>query len=87
MKKREVLPTLNKCIEALVAMSGDAAKLEIMDNDKASRRLKKSISDFKTTELKAFRDLAQSIRSEINNKERKVRKKGIIVNLEEEFLK
>lgn len=68
MKKREVLPALNKCIEALVAMSADCAKLELMDNDKASRRLKLSVSDFKSGELKEFQDLIFKVRSEISSK-------------------
>lgn len=65
-KKREVLPLLNKCIESLVAMSGDAAKLEYTNNEQASKRLKIALSDFSTDELKSFQQLVFSIRAEIN---------------------
>lgn len=67
-QKREILPTLNKVISALVALSPDCAKLEMMDNDQASRRLKRDISIFKHTELKEFSDLILGVRSEIREK-------------------
>lgn len=80
MKKRDILPALNKCIESLVSMSADCAKLEIMDNEKASKRLKISVSDFKSGPLKDFQDLVFAIRKDMNAKpKRVVEKKGIEV--------
>lgn len=68
MQKREILPTLNKVISALVALSPDCAKLELMDNDQASKRLKRDLSALKETELKAFTDLVFGVRAVIRNK-------------------
>lgn len=71
MKKREILSTLDKAIAALVALSGDCSRLEVMDNDQASRRVKRDIAAFKETELKAFSDLIYGIRTEIKMKPRR----------------
>lgn len=74
MKKREILPFLDAAIICLSKMSADAAKLEIMDNDQASRRLKKSIVDFKHNELDNFTKIVFSVRAEINSKPSKKKK-------------
>lgn len=67
-QKREILPILNKVISALVALSPDCAKLELMDNDQASKRLKRDLSTLKETELKEFTDLVFGVRAVIRNK-------------------
>lgn len=68
MKKREVLKLINNCTRSLADMSADAATLEMFDNDKASRRLKRDISLFKEGPLKEFTDAVYKIREEIRNK-------------------
>lgn len=68
MKKREVLKLIANCTKSLANMSEDAAKLEIFDNDKASRRLKRDIALFKEGPLKEFTDAVYKIREEIRNK-------------------
>ena len=75
-KKREVLLLLNKAIEKLVSMSADAAKLEIYDNEVASKRLKMSINKFKHEELNDLQRAVLDLRSEWNMK--KGKKKQII---------
>lgn len=65
--KREILPTLNDAINALVALSSDCAKLELMDNDQASRRVKRDLASFKQVELKKFSDLIFGVRAEIKS--------------------
>lgn len=65
-KKREILPTINNCVSALIEMSVDAAKLEITDNNKSSKRLKLSIARFKKNELQDLTNLVFSVRAEIN---------------------
>lgn len=67
-KKRELLSHINECIASLVEMSADAAKLEIHDNDQASRRLKQNIKDFEVKKLKPFKEKVLDIRQLINNK-------------------
>lgn len=67
-KRREILPVLEKVISGLVAMSADCAKLEITDNDQASRRLKRSITSLKNTELKEFTELIYNVRQDIKLK-------------------
>ena len=59
---------LNDIISALMAMSGDVAKLEMTDNDQASRRIKQAIVDLKHNELDVFTRLIFDVRSEINSK-------------------
>jgi len=71
MIKREILPVLNNAVNALVAMSADCAKLEIMDNDQASRRIKRDIASFKEKELKNLSELIYGIRAEIRVKPRR----------------
>ncbi len=71
MKKREILPILNNTINALVALSTDCANLEMMDNDQASRRVKRDLAKFKQTELKTFTDLIYGIRDEIKVRPRR----------------
>lgn len=68
MQKREILPVLHRVINALVALSPDCAKLELMDNDQASKRLKRDLSALKETELKEFTDLVFGVRAVIRNK-------------------
>jgi hypothetical protein len=68
MKKRELLPQLNDAITALAAISGDVAKLEVHDNDQASRRVKGALAAF---EKGPYLDLKTSIldlRKKINSK-------------------
>lgn len=55
-------------------MSEDAAKLELFDNDNASRRIKRDITDFKNGPLKKFSDEIVKIREHINNKTTKTQK-------------
>ena len=71
MKKREILPELHNAINALVALSTDCASLEMMDNDQASRRVKRDLAKFKQTELKTFTDLIYGIRDEIKSRPRR----------------
>ena len=71
MTKREILPTLNNAINAVVALSGDCATLEMWDNDQASRRVKRDIASFKQKELKALSDLIYDARSDIKLKPRR----------------
>lgn len=66
--KREILPALNKVISALVALSADCAKLELMDNDQASKRIKRDLAAIKEKELKDFTSLIYGIREELRNK-------------------
>lgn len=66
MKKRDLLPALHSAIRALTDMASDAAKLEITDNDQASRRLKRAVLSFKRGELSAFSKLVLDVRTEIN---------------------
>jgi len=66
MKKREILPALHDAIRALTDMASDAAKLEITDNEQASRRLKRAIMHFKRNELDSFNKIIVGVRSEIS---------------------
>lgn len=66
-KRREILPVLNDAINALVALSADCAKLELMDNDQASRRVKRDLASFKQKELANFSQLVYKTRGEIQN--------------------
>jgi hypothetical protein len=54
-------------------MSADAAKLEVSDNDQASRRLKKAVTDFRNGELRNFQECIFNVRMEFikNKTERK----------------
>jgi hypothetical protein len=81
MKKRDILPYLNDAILALTQMSADAAKLEIMDNDQASRRIKRALVDFKKGELDRFTKIILGVRTEINMIPPKKRLKGGPLNL------
>ena len=71
-KKRDLLPDLNKMILDLQYMVPDAAKLELSDNDKASRRLKQSLVEFKNGPFAAFSEKVKAIREEINSKPKRV---------------
>lgn len=68
MKKRQVIPVLDDAIKALVALSSDCATLEVMDNDQASRRVKRDIASFKEKELKKLTDTIYGIRVEIKSR-------------------
>jgi len=68
MKKRELLPKLNDAIVAMCNMSADAAKLEITDNDQASRRLKRDLTSFKNGPLKELYDSIVETREQIKYK-------------------
>ena len=68
IKKRDLLVPLHDMIASLTELGADAAKLEIHDNDQASRRLKQGIKDFEVHKLKPFKDKVLDIRQEINNK-------------------
>lgn len=64
-KKRELLSLLNKCIIAMSNMTGDVAKLEIMDNDVASRKIKRDMLNFKNNELTEFNKAIHKTRDEV----------------------
>lgn len=66
-KKRSLLDPLNNVITALVALHADAAKLEFVDNDLASRRLKRDLAKLEITELKAFKRAVLNTRDEMNS--------------------
>lgn len=74
MKKREVLPLIKNCVDSLMAMSEDAAKIELFDNDQASRRLKRDITAFKNGPLEKLTTEVYKIREHINNKTTKTKK-------------
>lgn len=76
MKKREILNDLNGAITTLAALSGDCAKLEVMDNDEASRRLKRDLVEFREGPFKKLVTNIYGIREEIRDhkKERKINK-------------
>jgi hypothetical protein len=67
IKKRELLNYLNEAIIHLSNLSSDAAKLEIYDNDAASRRLKQGIVDFEKGPLIKLKDQVLITRREIKN--------------------
>lgn len=69
-KKRDLLGPLNKAIIALSNLSGDAAKLEIMDNNEASLRLKQAIVDFQYGELEEFKRAILDVRRQFNEKKK-----------------
>ncbi len=66
VKKREILPALHDAIRALTDMASDAAKLEITDNEQASRRLKRAVMHFKRNELTSFNEIIVNTRKEIS---------------------
>lgn len=66
-KKREILPHLDKVIAKLVSMAPECAKLEYTDNDQASRRIKRSITELKNNELKEFTEFIFDLRAQINS--------------------
>lgn len=65
-KKRILLPKLNKVITALAALSGDIAKLEISDNEQASKRVRKGLIDIKNVDFKDLQDEVTNIRIDMN---------------------
>jgi hypothetical protein len=82
-KIREILPSLDKAIVALTRLSADAAKLEYLDNDEASRRLKRDIKDFEQNDFYPLKKLVINIRAEINSKPARKRAKKEIPLAEE----
>jgi len=68
VKKREILPQLQQAIIALTELSADAAKLEIHDNDQASRRLKKGLVDFEHDYFLPLKKFVINLRAEIKSK-------------------
>lgn len=80
-KKRELLTHLNKCILALTSMSADAANLEIIDNDQASRRLRRDVLHFKSNELEAFFQAVRDTREQVRNRPKRKTQHNPIENL------
>jgi len=74
-KKRDLLSKLNVCIITLTKMSADAAQLEIVDNDQASRRLKRSLAEFKHKELLEFTNAILEVRGELRERPKRAYKK------------
>lgn len=75
VKKRELIPKLNKVINALVSMSADLAKLELTDNEEASKRARRDIIDIKNIYLKDLNDEITNLRFDLNtSKGRKVKR-------------
>jgi hypothetical protein len=70
-KKRELLTHLNNAISALVKMHDDCARLEVIDNNQASKRLKADVSSFVNGELETFRKAVLEVRTEIIKRPRK----------------
>lgn len=68
MKKRHLLDKIQKCVTTLLDLSEDAAKLEIMDNDQASRRIKRDLVKFKDGPLEDLTREIYKTREEIKNK-------------------
>lgn len=66
-KKRSLLDPLTKLINDLMALRTDAAKLELVDNDTASRRLKRDLYAVECNSLKAFKRAVLDTRDEINS--------------------
>ena len=83
-KKREILPVINEVISALMELSVDAAKLELIDNDVASRRFKKSIISIRNNEFNKLYLLSQDIREEMSARPRI--KKVLVSNLPAHFM-
>lgn len=72
LKRRELLPVLNNAIAALTAMAGEAATLEISDNEQASRRLKRMFKNFTSAELITLENSIISVREELRTRKKKV---------------
>lgn len=66
IKKRELLPKLNNIIVALSGLTGDVAKLELSDNEQASRRVRKALIEIKNISLEDLRNEISNIRYDIN---------------------
>ena len=84
VKKRELLPKLNKIIVELSKLSGDVAKLELYDNEQASKRVRKSIIDVRNIHLDDFLKEISNLRIDINlSKGREVKRgKKEVIKLE-----
>lgn len=65
-KKRDLLPKLHKVINALVDMSADLAKLELTDNEEASKRARRDIIDIKNKYMKDLNDEITNLRFDLN---------------------
>lgn len=64
-KKREVLPFLHRLIVSLSNLTGECAELEVHDNDKCSRILKKRLSEIEHTEFRQLKDAVYATRNQI----------------------
>ena len=67
-KKRDLLPVLKKVIGELTDLSGDLADLEYKDNDQASRRVKRDLTNIKAGSLEELTRSIFKTREEIRNK-------------------
>lgn len=67
-KKRIIQPLILNIIDKLMVMAKDAATLEYVDNDQASRRLKMGFVSLRDNEFDALHKNILSIREEINSK-------------------
>lgn len=65
-KKRDLLPKLNKVIAELTGLSGDIAKLELSDNEQASKRTRKGLIDIRNGSLADLQNEIANIRIDIN---------------------
>jgi hypothetical protein len=66
LKKRELLPKLNKVITELAALTGDVAKLELVDNEQASKRVRKALIEIANIHLPDLKNEITNIRVDIN---------------------
>lgn len=68
-KKRQLLNgpnSFNELVQKLMAIAPDVAKLELTDNDEASKRVRRNLIAFKNEDCVAFLDRIKEIRSEIS---------------------
>lgn len=80
-KKRELLSVLNKIIVEFSGLTGDIAKLEISDNEQASKRVRKALIAIKNGEFKNLTDQITNIRFDINtSKGKELRRKRKTIN-------
>lgn len=75
-KKRELLSTLGECIILLSNLSGPAAKLELYDQDEASKHVKNELIRLKKGPLERLAKDIQEVRNILNDghKRRKLNK-------------
>lgn len=65
-KKRELLKPLNELIIGLNLLTGDLAKLELTDNEQASRRVRKKLIELENIQFGNLKTLVTNIRVDIN---------------------